>query len=177
MSAVHGGTYVLGRQITSMSQITEKASDDKSRYQIVIDGLPTPIRTACIIGTPKSLSTLSPPATKNSSPTTELLRGVMILDRPLHPFGSPSPDVPSKPQDTLMVVIPPQAIEESRLEGSVTFLITGEGSQSAPRGKGKCNGAGNDPRLDIHVRLSQSSYRVYISTGAEKSRRGSKPKP
>lgn len=138
MSAVHGGTYVLGRQITSITPVSQDQGVERSRYQIVIDGLETPIHTASVIGTSEKLFPLTTPELRDipTNPPPELLRGVLILDRPLDLVNSQVLGNQSVSLDTMMVVIPP-VVDEGELLASVTFLITGEGSQSAPRGKGK----------------------------------------
>lgn len=137
MAAVHGGTYVLGRRISSTALASGEGDVAKSRFRIVVDGLETPIYTTCIIGALEGLSSLSTDIVRDRpwvSPF-ELLRGVLILDRPPQlTSSSVSQEVPST-LDTFMVVMPPGAVEGSQVEGSVTFLITGEGSQSTPRGK------------------------------------------
>lgn len=139
MSAVHGGTYILGRSITSIVPLSEKNETSQSRYQIIIDGMDSPVYTSCIIGTSEGLRSLHPQElqAEKDTPSPSLVRAVLILEHPLNIRGLPEQHSNSRNTDSVMVIIPPGVVEGGRLDHSISFLITGEGSLSTPPGKGR----------------------------------------
>jgi Rab proteins geranylgeranyltransferase component A len=158
-AAVHGGVYILGRRITSIARrpIAEESSIESSYgYILELEDFPDQLRCNIIISstdylTPELARFADYVEAPSSYTTTTLARGIAIVDEKI-PFGivprtsnlapeslileEDNPSSRDNP-DTFVLVFPPASVDGGSSSVSVTALITGEGTMSAPKGKCK----------------------------------------
>ncbi|PPQ70130.1 hypothetical protein CVT24_003877 [Panaeolus cyanescens] len=153
-SAVSGGVYILGRDITGIAPIS--SDPNGFNYAITLSDFPDTISTRLVITSPSN-SPLPVGVTPRQLSRTSaqvsnihcMARGILILDRPLasppqeplSDFAETAGDVdenqtsPPLAIDTGILVFPPGSVQGGSSKHPVTVLVTGEGSLSTPKGK------------------------------------------
>lgn len=127
--AVSGGTYVLGHPIQSISSVdTPNDGAGLARYSIAVEGVSGSILATTIIGSPLS------EAAEIIQTERSLIRGILILDRPIHVFRKLIPESASADEiDTICLTFPPKIFGAQSLDESVSCIITGNGTMSCPK--------------------------------------------
>jgi RAB protein geranylgeranyltransferase component A len=145
VSAVNGGTYILGHSTSSASA----KSLASRRYSVSLSGLDD------TIGCDLLISSTEPPDPTSAGVTTAVARCIAIIDRPLifvpseveiPPEGSPQPVATAV--DTALVIFPPSVLPGGSETTAAHVFVTGEGSMSAPKGNctsHPCGGIGLAP--------------------------------
>ncbi|KDQ14153.1 hypothetical protein BOTBODRAFT_188049 [Botryobasidium botryosum FD-172 SS1] len=160
VTAVRGGTYILGRRFRSLKRnTTSEGAPAHGAFSIELEDIPDTLHADVLITTrdylpPDMLDGADDNSPSNRSPAAGkklLARGIAVIDHPIQYAAviPPTPDAdqssPSseestktpQPLDTTLVVFPPGCLGDTRplFESSVTALITGEGAFSCPRGQ------------------------------------------
>jgi RAB protein geranylgeranyltransferase component A len=140
--AVHGGTYILGRQIQS---IKNEAKDTSGVFDIQIEDLPEMLSSRVLISSPDRLPSSLVKEHLNETGQISLVRCIVILDVPISLSRQPTTLTvgesgnmsapPTDLMDTYLLVFPPDSIAPHKHDRSVTALITGQGTMSCPSGK------------------------------------------
>lgn len=147
--AVSGGTYILGREVSSILGVTH--ADNAPAYRLSIEGLDESIEGKFIIASPDYLSVLeqlNPPQTTGLAVGEETAYCIAIVTGPLitpstlrtsdtgnttHDYETDSPLL-----DTALLVFPPDSLSSAKATESVHALINGEGTLSCPKGQCDC---------------------------------------
>jgi hypothetical protein len=156
-SAVNGGVYILGKQVSSIIQLAElappyergKESSPPPNFVLTLNDFPDPLTCGLIISSGDYLALVhgATSVARLPSPSdTMIARCIAILDQPISftrptevPVSDPASGVlPKDPYpksfDTSVLIFPPSSLCEGS-SASVSVLITGEESMSAPKGK------------------------------------------
>ncbi|KAI0693488.1 GDP dissociation inhibitor-domain-containing protein [Cytidiella melzeri] len=159
-SAVGGTTYILGRRILSIDS-TPSPEMSSRKYTIRLEDLDEELRCDVLVTSPGYCQDGDSAAAAAEVPpdgdtSYSFARCVAIIDRPilLSTSAIEASDVPSEVPDdvvaatletersptsvevdTAVLVFPPSSLDAGSSNTSVSVLITGEGSQSTPRGK------------------------------------------
>jgi RAB protein geranylgeranyltransferase component A len=131
VSAVGGGTYVLGRGVSS----TPGISVASRRYSVSLTCLDESIDCDLLI------SSIEPPDQRGCGVTARVARCIAIINEPLV-FARTGVDTPTEgsPQptdtvvDTALVIFPPSVLPGGSETTAAHVFVTGEGSMSAPKG-------------------------------------------
>lgn len=187
-AAVAGGVYILGKTISS---ITRNPDSSASKYTVTLSYFPESI-TCDLLISPQSrlpetlaesevlgaekVSSAFPTPLAESSPAS-IARCICIIDKPL----SFAPKMESSAEtevgdaegapalDTGILVFPPSSLSEGSSTSSVTALIVGEGTMSAPKGKCVCVSS----QVLLYTKDLTFDYRDNISLSADSSVIGS----
>lgn len=147
--AVSGGTYILGREVSTISSV--KHTDNEPAYRVSIEGLDESIHGKMIIASSDYLSVLeqlNPPQTPGSALEDETAYCIAIITGPLLTLltsGSSDADNTTHDNetvslllDTALLVFPPNSLSSAKVTESVHVLINGEGTLSCPKGQCDC---------------------------------------
>ncbi|KAF8306253.1 FAD/NAD(P)-binding domain-containing protein [Clavulina sp. PMI_390] len=135
--AVGGGTYILGRNISSITRTAlspaAEPGIETTYYSLTIDGLDEPLFAQTILAPSRQMKT------EQSSNSCSFLRAIVILSRPIHEHQSlaPSDDNSDTAQnvDTVYVSFPPHSFGPQSLSSPVSCVIAGNGTMSCPHGQ------------------------------------------
>ncbi|KAH7888122.1 GDP dissociation inhibitor-domain-containing protein [Phlebopus sp. FC_14] len=147
-SAVNGGVYILGRQISNIIvDETSPEGNEQHRYSVQLDGFPDPLRSSYLLSSPSHipehiLSQTVPVCLGASYPSPyhvrSIARCIAVVDgviTPPHTNGNSTLSRSDGESDSFLVVFPPGSLEGGSLESCVHVLTTGQGTLSAPEGK------------------------------------------
>ncbi|KII96080.1 hypothetical protein PLICRDRAFT_35041 [Plicaturopsis crispa FD-325 SS-3] len=148
-AAVNGAVYILGRRILSVVESSGEAHGVDPPYTVELEDVPDKLTCDLLISSsqnmvfplqhpPKYISSVSDGVPQYVA----IARCIAIVDKPvIFPRaneGTDGGDVESEVAptiDTSVLVFPPASVESASSTVSVTALVTGEGSLSAPKGK------------------------------------------
>ncbi|KAI0337560.1 FAD/NAD(P)-binding domain-containing protein [Trametopsis cervina] len=156
-SAVGGATYILGRSVTSINRPPSLGVSSR-RYAVHLEDVPEQLYCDVLLASQDYANEGGGTASDASIAATDtylFARCVAIIDKPIHfpggsdesvsssnmddPMYTAHPETqqpqPSSEIDTAVLVFPPSSLNGGSTTSSVNALITGEGSQSTPRGK------------------------------------------
>ena len=141
--AVSGGTYILGRELDSISRIEN--DENGPLYRVSLKGLDESIDGKLIIASPEYLAeidSLDIAAQKDTMSEEEAAYCIAIVEGPLvslshaeanQEISSHENENSERPLDTALLVFPPGSLAEGGCKGSVNVLVNGEGTLSCPR--------------------------------------------
>ncbi|KAF9057767.1 rab escort protein [Panaeolus papilionaceus] len=152
-SAVSGGVYILGREITGIACLSSVPNN--FNYALTLSDFPDTIYSRLIIAPaafPITQAEISPKRLSRSNKASPcvpcMARSILIIDRPLASPGQETTSDPieltgeavssqSTPQpiDTGILIFPPDSVQGGSLKHPAIVLVTGEGSLSTPKGK------------------------------------------
>ncbi|WFD30282.1 hypothetical protein MSPP1_001299 [Malassezia sp. CBS 17886] len=143
-SAVHGGVFVLGHAVASLS-----AADAGSRppWRLQLEGIPDVfharhlVAAASSVDRHRSLHMLRPfiAGAPSAGDTLEHV-GIVVTDAPLRSSVADAARADAAPSETALLVFPPHAVrggdgEVPDNENAVFVLMQGEGTFSCPKGQ------------------------------------------
>lgn len=145
-TAVNGGVYILGRNISSF--VVHDAQESE-RYSIQLEDIPDALRSSCILSSMvhvphclRSQANLIPPGLAEPLATRSRVRAVArciaIVDGPITcPCSCGTDDISPVEgrSDSLLVIFPPGALDNGSETSCVTLLTAGAGTMSAPSDK------------------------------------------
>ncbi|KAG7096397.1 hypothetical protein E1B28_003840 [Marasmius oreades] len=158
-SAVSGGVYILGRNITSVKCTADGEFPDPDRpsYVIHMDEFPEPLTCRVLISSSSRIPQELLPATQLSKlreapDNVTTARCIAIIDKPLRFCSSSSQeatpvttdneefvdnlsDQSPKSMDTGILIFPPSSLQGGGALSTVDVLIVGEGTMSTPQNK------------------------------------------
>ncbi|KAI0084188.1 GDP dissociation inhibitor-domain-containing protein [Irpex rosettiformis] len=154
-SAVGGAIYILRRPILSIASAPSETSSRK--YTLQLEDLQEQLQGDVLVGASDYFQddNTTQENVVGEATSCSLARCIAIIDRPINFSVSSSNEQPSETRDisvdedgsgadslevasevdTATLIFPPSSLEGGSSTVSVSVLITGEGSQSAPRGK------------------------------------------
>lgn len=161
-AAVSGATYILGRQLQSVTEEEVPRESDgaqaRPRYQISLDDFPEPLAADVVVASSSQpvwnhLPSLIPPSSQSTTEgdRAHVARCIAIVDTPIRIPSSSSaessesaedgdtpeeePTAQDKVLDAGVIVFPPSTVSGGSTSTTATLLVTGEGSLSTPAGK------------------------------------------
>ena len=141
--AVSGGTYILGRELDSISRIEK--DENGPLYRVSLKGLDESIDGKLIIASPEYLAeidSLDIATQKDTMSEEEAAYCIAIVEGPLvspshaeanQEISSHENENSERPLDTALLVFPPGSLVTGGCKGSVNVLVNGEGTLSCPR--------------------------------------------
>jgi RAB protein geranylgeranyltransferase component A len=157
-SAVHGGVYILGKRICSItedSHASPPVTGSGPTYTLTLDDFPYPVTCTSIVSCrdylpPSILHTARavPPPHHETIEDGSIARCIAIIDRPIQfvqlAGASFSESDVHSPEDrpvpgTSLLVFPPSSLKQGSSTVSAIVLITGDDSMSSPKGRCACN--------------------------------------
>ncbi|TCD69182.1 Rab proteins geranylgeranyltransferase component A [Steccherinum ochraceum] len=151
LSAVHGGIYILGREVTSIttSEIPAPPSSTASprtRYTLALQDFPEQLSCDVLISTHDYLDpSLKSQATRISSdrPSQAIARCIAVIDKPIvfrssqfsNSQGASEDETDGSTQvDTALLIFPPSCLEAGSSTAAANVLISGPQAYAAPEG-------------------------------------------